>query len=311
MKNTKVLVVGTGAIGSFYGGKLHQAGAEVSTLCRSDYDKVKNEGIHITSVLGDFNFMPHEVVKNIEDYSSTPDYLLITTKVLPGIDIKKLIKSRVGKETAIVLIQNGINIEEPIKEAFPENELISGLAFICVSRTCPGQIFHQDYGRLTIGNYPQGLTDKTRHLQRLFIDSGLECVGDDNITKSRWIKLVWNAPFNPISVIGGGIDTKTILENEESLKLVSDVMKEVVSIAHESGYELPQSLIQKNIEDTFKMKPYKTSMLLDYENKRPLEVEVILGNTVRIARKLRICVPKLESLYALLLLINDNNLNKE
>ena len=119
---------------------------------------------------------------------------------------------------------------------------------------------------------------------------------------------MWNAPFNPISVLGGGIDTKAILENQESIKLVRDVMEEVISIAHKSGYDLSESLIEKNIEDTIKMKPYKTSMLLDYENKRPLEVEVILGNAVRIARRVNLHVPKLESLYALLLLIDRNNL---
>jgi len=311
MDNTKVLIVGTGAIGSFYGGKLDQGGAQVSTLCRSDYNHIKNSGISIKSVMGDFHFMPHEVINKIEDYSSTPDYILVTTKVLPGIDIQKIIESKVGKNTAIVLIQNGIDIEKPVREAFPNNEIISGLAFICVSRTSAGEIYHQDYGRLIIGNYPNGLSPKVKHLQSLFIKSEIDCAVDENIISSRWKKMIWNAPFNPISVIGGGVDTRTILENKESKKLVINVMKEVLEIANKSGYNLSEQLIQKNIDDTLNMKPYKTSMLLDYENNRPLEVEVILGNAVRKARDLDLSVPNLEALYSLLLLLDNNNANRD
>ncbi|MPW24355.1 2-dehydropantoate 2-reductase [Alkalibaculum sp. M08DMB] len=308
MDNTKVLIVGTGAIGSFYGGKLDCAGAQVSTLCRSDYNHIKKSGISVKSVMGDFHFMPYEVINKIEDYSSIPDYILVTTKVLPGIDIQKIIEPKVGKNTAIVLIQNGIDIEKPVREAFPNNEIISGLAFICVSRTSLGEIYHQDYGRLIIGNYPNGLSPKVKYLQSLFIKSEVDCTVDDNIVNSRWKKMIWNAPFNPISVIGGGVDTKTILENSEAKNLVINVMKEVLEIANKSGYNLPETLIQKNIEDTLNMKPYKTSMLLDYENNRPLEVEVILGNAVKIARDLDLSVPNLKALYSLLLLLDKNNI---
>ena len=84
-------------------------------------------------------------------------------------------------------------------------------------------------------------------------------------------------------------------------------MNEVIDLANIYGHNLPKNLVDENIALTVKMKPYKTSMLLDYENNRRLEVEAILGNAVRLARKKNFPVPNLEAIYALLLLLTENN----
>lgn len=307
MGNPKVLIVGTGAIGSFYGGKLQLSGAEVSTLCRSDYEIVKQNGIKVESVDGDFLFKPHEVINDINDYNSIPDYIIITTKALPEIRVKNILKDKIKSTPTIVLIQNGIDIEKEVQNDFPEKEIISGLAFICVSRIKPGLIKHQDYGRLTIGNYPKGFSEKTKTLKNLFEQSNVNCSIDENIINSRWKKLIWNVPFNPISVIGGGIDTKTILEDENLLELVKNTMEEVVLMANKSGCKISKDLIQQNINSTLKMTPYKTSMLLDYENKRPMEIEAILGNTIKIADELNVSIPHVKTIYALLKILDEGN----
>lgn len=308
MKSVNILVVGTGAIGSFYGGKLAIAGANVSAVIRSDYEYVKSNGISIKSINGDFVFKPDEVVQKVEDYSKIPDYIIVSTKVLPSINVEKIIRPKVGSNTTIVLIQNGIDIEEPIAKAFPENEIISCLAFIGVSKTAPGQVHHQEFGRIVIGNYPNGKTKKVEDFNQMLNSVNVPCVIDENIISARWKKLIWNGPFNPISVIGGGITTDIIINNSELLKLVKRIMNEVVDLANALGYNLSKSLVDENIASTLEMKPYKPSMLLDYENKRPLEVEAILGNAVRLARKNNFPVPSLETIYALLLLLDKNNL---
>jgi len=305
----KIVLVGTGAVGSFYCGKLAQAGANVSTVCRSDYDAVKNNGISIKSVLGDSHFKPDQVIKDISDYRGEPDYIVVATKVLPEIDVPQLIREKINKNTTIVLLQNGINIEKPLTNAFPGNEIISGLAFICVSRIEPGKIDHQDYGRLVIGRYPTGDSEKADLLSELLNKSGVPCEVVNDIITARWKKLIWNAPFNPMSVLGGGVNTKTMMDSAPSLHIVKNVMEEVVRLAESTGSHIPESFIKKNLEDTAVMTPYKTSMLLDFEGKRPMEVEAILGNAVRIAREKGVDVPHIESLYGLLSLINEKNLN--
>jgi len=300
----RILIVGTGAIGGFYGGKLAQAGASVSTLCRSDYETVKAKGIKVTSSLGDFHFTPEKVIRNLSEYSPPPDYILVGLKVLPEIDTAEIIKDVVVPETAIVLLQNGVEIEEPLVEAFPDNEIISGLAFICATRTSPGHIDHTDFGRVVIGRYPAGKSVKAEELARLFNEAGLKCEVTEDAVTARWRKLVWNAPFNPISVLAGGADTKTMVENPESLELARQVMEEVCQIAEAVGHPLPVGVVQENIEGTRRMSPYKSSMLVDFEAGRPMEVEAILGNGIRAAKRHNLAVPHMESLYGLLSLVD-------
>ncbi len=300
MDQTRVLCVGSGALGSYYSGILKRGGADVTLLCRSDYQAILKHGVKVKSCDGDFSYRPDRVVKSASEMGTAPDYILVFLKVLPEIDVISMIKDAVGPDTVIVLVQNGIDIERPVQEAFPNNEVMGGLAFICCQRLTPGQIDHQDYGHLKIGTYPTGITENGRQLQTLFSVGGIECLLSDDLMAARWEKLVWNAPFNPLSAIVGGVDTKFMLSDEECYNLCRNIMNEVVLLSEKSGHPIAIDLVQKNLDYTESMVPYKTSMCLDYENKRHLEVDAILGNAVRIARKLSVPVPYLETTYALL-----------
>jgi hypothetical protein len=178
----KVLVIGAGAIGAFYGALLAKAGAEVSVVCRSDYDQVKQYGFIIDShPLGRWNFIPAQVLKNAADFKGAADYILLCTKVVPGLDRVALIRPAVAENTAIVFIQNGVEIEQEMRDAFPDNEVVSGLAFICCNRVSPGEILHLAYGRLALGNLPNGVSIKTAQLCELFNQSGIDCNPNENI----------------------------------------------------------------------------------------------------------------------------------
>ena len=295
----KVLVIGAGAIGAFYGSLLAKAGAEVSVVCRSDYDQVKQHGFIIDSQpLGHWNFIPRQVLEDAADYEGTADYVLLCTKVIPNLDRVALLRPAVAENTAIVFIQNGVEIEQEMLDAFPDNEVVSGLAFICCNRVSPGEILHLAYGRLALGNLPNGVSDKTAQLCELFNQSGIDCNATEDIVTGRWQKCVWNAPFNPLSVLSGGLPTLDILQTQEGF--VRSIMQEVFAIAAASGHPLPDDIVNLNIEHTYAMPPYKTSMLLDYENGHPMETEAILGNALRAAQRLGIAIPHLESVYALM-----------
>jgi 2-dehydropantoate 2-reductase len=268
---------------------------------------VKEHGLTIHSPQGDFRFVPDHVLREPGDYPGIPDYVLVATKVLPEQPVTDLIRPVVGPETSVFLIQNGIEIEPPIAEAFPANEILRSLAFIAVSRVEPGVIRHYDYGRLTLGRYPGGPSQKATALGRLFESAGVPCVVTEDVVTACWQKLVWNAPFNPISVLAGGADTQAILGSEETARLVRLVMEEVCRTAAALGYPLQPSVVDQNIEGTKVMVPYKTSMLLDFEARRPMEVEAILGNGVRAARRAGVPIPHMETLYAILQLIDLRN----
>ncbi len=297
---TKIIIVGAGAIGSLYGGKLHQAGAEVSFICRSNYDVIKMHGINIRSTWGDFNFRPQNTYLNTNECEEEFDFAIIATKVLPQASVIDSISSILNKTTAIVLIQNGIHIENPILDKFPNHQLISGLAFVCANKIDANTTHHQDFGRLVLGNYPHKISAKTLELVELFIKAGVPCEASANIKTERWKKLIWNAAFNPMSVLCGGINTQEILRNPAAKNLAINIMQEVYMLAEADGCNLEVDVIEKNITATEKMTPYKTSMLLDFEAHREMETEAILGNALRFAKNKSVKTPYLESLYALL-----------
>jgi 2-dehydropantoate 2-reductase len=295
-----ILIIGAGAIGALYGSALARAGARVSVVCRSDFEVVKRDGYQIDSpLLGQHRFRPQAVYREAAECVPAPDYVILTSKVLEEVDRAALIRPAVGPGTVIVLIQNGIDIEAEIASAFPDNELLSSLAFIAVGRGAPGVVNHQSQGALTLGHYPSGVTPAAQRLAALFEASKVPCKLTDDVVRARWQKAVWNGAFNPLSITGGVLDTSMMLKSAADRAFVRQLMEEIGAIAAANGHPQHPQLIDKLIEGTAAMPPYKTSMALDYENGRPMELEAILGNVVRAGRKAGVPMPALESLYAI------------
>jgi 2-dehydropantoate 2-reductase len=312
MSQDKILIVGTGAIGGFYGALLAKAGADVSVVCRSDFNTVKHQGYHIESaVLGEWSFMPTQIVQNVSEYQGTADYLFLCTKITTETDRVQLIKNAVRNNTCIVFIQNGVEVEQELLDAFPNNEIISGLAFICSNKIKPGHVHHLAYGKLTLGSLSNAASkiNHVQHLSDLVNSAGIESITTDQIRQSRWLKCLWNASFNPLSVLSDGLSTQQILNSQESL--IRTIMQEVCNIAAACGHPLAYDSIDINIKNTHAMPPYKTSMLLDFENYRAMETEAILGNTVRAAEREKVACPTLDTLYSLMKLKELNRKPKQ
>ncbi|AOY89244.1 2-dehydropantoate 2-reductase [Marinobacter salinus] len=295
-----ILIVGAGAIGSFYGAILKQAGCPVDTVLRSEYQVVRDNGIRITSRLGDLSYQPDHVYRDGDTPEVWPDYLILCVKVLPGANRAEVIKPWMGPDTRLVLIENGLDIERELAEAFPANPIISCLAFIAASRMEPGVVEHKAYGKLIMGSYPKGIDEHCRTLSELFIEGGIKVDLTEAVVGERWRKCLWNTPFNPLSVIANGADTKTILETEGGEALIREMIGEVMAVAAAEGYPMDESLIDQNIEGTRKMPAYKNSMALDYINGRPIERDAVLGNVVTIAQRHGIPVPHLNTVLVTL-----------
>ena len=295
-----ILVIGAGAIGSFYGAILKRAGCSVSVVLRSDYDTVKANGFRFTSPLGELSWTPDQVYQPGDTPAQMPDYVLLCVKVLPGVDRAELVRPWLGEHTGLVLIENGLDIERELAEAFPRNPLVSCLAFIAVSRTGPGTVNHQAYGQLVMGNFPQGFDRHCEQLAALFCDGGIDINGTDSVVGERWRKCVWNTPFNPLSVLANGADTLSMLDAPGGEGLIRTLMEEVIVVAQADGYPMPDGIIEKNLSGTRAMGAYKNSMALDYLNDRPIELDAILGNVVAIADRLNVPVPHLRTVLVAL-----------
>jgi 2-dehydropantoate 2-reductase len=167
----KILICGLGAVGGFYGSRLHRPPhAEVSVVCRSNYKAVAAGGVHLrTRAFGNYHFQPHAVFPSIESAANSGtvwDFVVVTTKALPDLhddssEIAPLIRS---KRTSIVLIQNGVGVEEPHRRRFPDNVILSAVTVISAGQVEPGVVVQHRWTRISIG--PYGGDDASRELQQ-------------------------------------------------------------------------------------------------------------------------------------------------
>ncbi|KAJ3188740.1 hypothetical protein HDU85_004454 [Gaertneriomyces sp. JEL0708] len=333
-KVINIIVVGAGAVGAFYASRLHQPSKNifVSVVCRSNYPAVKTRGFRLqTRNFGDYTFIPHAVYPSCkaaaEDASArniTYDYVVLSTKALPDIDDEPAEIAPVvspGK-SAILLIQNGVGIEIPHRQRFPNNPILSAVTVISAVQTEPGFIIQHRWTRIAIGAYngseqrssetslPTSLQaysqDALETIVYLFRQGGIadaEAWDPIQIQLVRWHKIAINATFNPASVLSGGVGNADMVTDAELLQHTRGCMQEVFSAAQAIfNRPFPPELatVDAIIKSTERNKGTKPSMLLDWEAGRALELEVILGNPIRIARQHGIDMPRIQAMYALL-----------
>ncbi|WP_078127867.1 ketopantoate reductase family protein [Leptospira alexanderi] len=297
----RILVLGAGAIAGLYAGKLKQVGCRIDFWVRRNSSELEKNGFQIESSLwGNFRYRADRILESVPEDLKEYDLILNCLKCLPEIRLETILGKHIPNDLPILLLQNGIGIEEPISSLYPNNEILSGLAFVCANRINNGKILHLDYGELTIGSWNRNPSSICGQIVELFNKAGVPTQSTEMIRKARWKKLMWNAPFNPISVLSGGKNTSEILAQTFGRKLVIEIMKEVQKLSKLDGAEVPDIQIEAFLQMTEMMKPYKTSMLLDFEAGRVLELEAILGNAIRIGEKKGLEVPHIQTLYFLL-----------
>lgn len=304
-RSPHVVIIGAGAVGGFYSAVLKRAGCVVSVVLRSAYDAVVADGLTIDSPLGHLSYQPDFIYRDgaTRTAADAPpaDYVIVCVKVVPGVSRADLARPWVGPETRLVLIENGIDIEPELADAFPDNPLLSCSAVVAASQVKPGHIKHSGYGRLVMGRFPEGVDQHCRDLAALFEAGGVEVKLSDTIVRQRWKKCVWNTALNPLAVLANGADTEALLGAPGAQQLVRALMKEVCAVAAADGYLLPQDkIIEASIESTRKMAGFRNSMAQDYLSGRPIELDAILGNVVAIAHRHGVPVPRLETMLGAL-----------
>lgn len=304
-KINNIAVIGAGAVGTFYGGKLAYAGFPVQFQSKFLYSS-KTKTMHVKSIWGDFHF-PIQAFSDTNSMQKA-DLIIISAKTYnPDEDIvqySKLLKKILKNNTIILVLQNGINMEEKLGKVFPKNPILGGLAFTCINRITHKEIHHIDYGQVKIGPLQNQFAEEAKLVTDIFQKSGINSIYEPNLRKARYEKLLWNVPFNSLSVIGNKSSTKEIIEFNPLFDLANKLMLEVRMIAKKEKISLKKQLIDEMLERTKKMKPYKTSMLLDFEKGNTMEVESILGELYRNGKKLNAVTPYLDYTYAVMQFLN-------
>jgi len=301
-------IIGTGALGGFYGGMLAKAGQEVHFLFRSDYEHVCKHGLQVDSVNGDFHLPEVNAYPNPEEMPLC-DVILVCLKTTGNHHLPELITPMLHSKSVVVLLQNGLGLEEDLSAQLPGVAISGGLAFICSNKIGPGHIHHLDYGKLIVGSYNVSDQEVIPNLVADFHLAGIHSELSPDLKFARWQKLVWNIPFNGMTVV---LNTTTdrLMSNDQTRELSKELMLEVIHGANACGVPLKESLAQQMIEMTIKMKPYAPSMKLDYDHRRAMEIEYIYSKPLETARRAGFEMHKVAMLEKQLQFIQAHRLDK-
>lgn len=295
----KIAVVGAGAIGLFYGGLLAKAGYDVHFLMRKDLDWVKQKGLIIEWREEKFQLYPLQVFSSTQQIGPCK-WVIISLKASANDALLELLPPLLTPQTVLVCFQNGIDNEKWLYDNFGPRTVIGGILFVCINRTGPGKVTNFGFGKVQLGQYNALAGKEVKELEFMLRSAGIETEIVSSLEEARWKKLVWNIPFNGLAVAAGGIDVAEILDHPELERATRELMEEIIRAAKAMGYCISKDFIELQIEVTRKMGRYKPSSLVDYFEKKPLEIEAIWGKPLKKARAKGIHLPKLQLLYAIL-----------
>ncbi len=301
----KVAVIGAGAVGSYYGARLAQAGHDVRFLMRRDYEAVAQRGLRIESHRGDFTLQRPAIARDAAAIGRV-DWVLCGLKATSLEHAPELIRPCLGPETRVLAIMNGLGVEETLARSLGTERIFGGLAFTCLNRGEPGVVHHYDYGQVTIAHLGDDPAELARALT-LWEGANAEIDTAPSLLQARWEKLVWNVPFNGLTVSAGGVTTEAIVTDRGLRREAELLMCEVVAAGNaelaangEPNRIEGEALIARMFALTDVMGPYRPSTLIDFVEGRALEVEAIFAEPARRARGLGVAAPRMEMLAALL-----------
>jgi 2-dehydropantoate 2-reductase len=306
LPNFRIAVVGSGAVGGYYGAKLAYLGRDVHFLVRGEEERatLKRFGLQVKSREGNFR------VAKVNAHASTADIgpvdlVLIALKATANDAIPALIPPLLKSETVLLTLQNGLGNEEFLAERFGAERVMGGLCFVCLNRTAPGVIEHQGYGNVTLGEHARYPLPRTHDIAWEFKRCGVPSHVTADLATERWRKLVWNIPFNGLTILasaqaGRPMTTADILADDSLSYLCRRLMDEVISTANRLGHAIPTDFSALQMKRTAEMGAYRPSSLLDYLGARPVELEAIWGEAHRRAFNAGIDAGRLETLYYLL-----------
>lgn len=313
MARPTIGIIGTGAIGGFYGLMLARAGFDVHFLLRSEFSAVAERGLHLDHAsLGSLTLNPVQAYSSAADMPPC-DWLLVGAKTTSNADLAPAIIQAAAPDAKVLLLQNGLDVEDSLRELLPDSlHLLGGLCLICVHRAGPGVITHQALGAVNVGYHSGPAVDEQARMNvveegaGLFRAAGIDAQAMPNLHQARWQKLVWNIPYNGLSVLLGA-STTPLMADADSRVLIQALMAEVVQGAKACGHDIPSGYADYLFMMTEKMPDYWPSMYHDFLHKRPLELDAIYTRPLAAAQAAGCELPRIEALYRSLSFIDRRN----
>lgn len=309
-------MIGTGAVGGYYGARLAAAGHPLQFLARSDAEVLRRDGLRVRSGPGpDVTLAPGSFGVVTDPHEAAPaDVVLVALKSTANAALPDLLGPLAGPGTTVVVLQNGLGVDEVAAAAAPRSTILAGLCFICAQRERPGVVEHLDYGAITLAartadGSPAGTTPRLEAVAADFTAAGVEVGLRPDLLAARWQKLMWNIPYNGLSVV---LDATTaeLSADPAARALVERLMDEVSAAADAQGHPVGADFGARMRANTEAMVPYAPSMKLDHDAGRPMEVAAIYEVPVRVAAQVGAPMPTVAALADQLRFLDARSLRR-
>ena len=298
----KIAIMGSGGLGGFFGGWLAESGADVSFIARGEHlDAMRANGLMVTSQLGDRHV---ENVQATDDPNKVGpvDIILFCVKNYDLEVAAEKCRPMLGPDTAVISLLNGCDAAELIGAKLGPGYAVPGLTFVPSNIASPGVIAHLgDKTDIVFGEMDGTQSSRLAAFRDICSEAGLNAQVSLDITTAVWSKFVGWAAVSTVTSVSrrsfGGLQSRP-----ELVQLFRDLVTENIEVGRAKGAHLPDGLIDKLVALIATYPPdSKTSMLVDLERGKPLEVETACGTIVRLAENLGVKTPLNRALYAILL----------
>lgn len=301
----KILVMGAGAVGAYYGARLQRAGEEVVFCARGENLRVLRErGLEIKSFRGDFSL---RVIATDSPAAYAPyDLVLFCVKTYDTEGAAHELEGCLAAGATVLTLQNGVENEAVLGRIFGADAVMAGNARVNAEMAAPGKLVHITTGVIQFGPLDGRIGERARRIAAVFERAGILGELTPRIRTLRWEKLLWNAAFNPIAALSQRC-VGEVIDDPEALATVRALMGEIVAVARAEGAELGAADIERQIDRSFaQLRAVRPSTLQDLERGKRLEYDALTGAVIRAAGRHGIAAPVMETVHALLKLLDPH-----
>ncbi|NGM86258.1 2-dehydropantoate 2-reductase [Parapusillimonas sp. SGNA-6] len=289
----RVVVVGSGGVGGFYGLKLVRAGHDVTFIARGAHlEAMRTSGLHIENETGIVESLPNVNVTDDLLSVKQPDLIIIAVKMWDLETIVPELKKIAGPDTAILSLQNGVIKDLYLKRHFDERAVMGGVAYVATSIGRPGVI--KQVGplqRIRVGEYGGRSTARSRELVSAFASTGVDAILVDDIERVLWEKYSFLVGLSAMTCLTH-LTIGPVREHEQSRALLQTLFDEVVALGRARGVNLPEDYAKQCMKLADDVAYSMTSsMYHDLEKGNRLELPWLSGGIVSLAQETGIPVP--------------------
>lgn len=299
----KILMIGAGSVGGFFGARLARQNPDVSFLLRpKTLAAVNRNGLTIRSADGTFTVRP-QAASDTRDLPR-PDLIVLGVKAYDLDEVLDQIEPVLTDKTVILTLQNGIDTEDRLLARFQRDCVVGGVAYIYSKIAEPGVIDHYKKGAVAIGELMGHESTRLLAIRDLFASVGIPCHLSKDIRRAKWEKMCWNCVFNPITVLIDDHVAKA-LDHPEMTGVIRQIVGEVAAVSAALKVPLPPDMPERVVKATQEIRDIHTSMYDDWKAGRRTEIDYLNGFIVRMGRELGIPTPVNEALTAMIKTVTE------